>query len=90
MIATLPDRSFVTPNFRVKLRDHGGVHEIGVVPDLVFAIHLTSGARYNFMVEIDRGTMPIVLSDIRQTSFARKMRAYLTAHAARMHERDFG
>jgi hypothetical protein len=90
MIATPPDRSFASPTLRVELRDRGGAHEIGVVPDLVFAIHLTSGARYNFLVEIDRGTMPIVRSDIRQTSFARKMRAYLTAHAARMHERDFG
>jgi hypothetical protein len=42
------------------------------------------------MVEIDRGTMPIVRSDIRQTSYARKTRAYLAAHAGRMHERNFG
>jgi DNA-binding Lrp family transcriptional regulator len=90
MIATLPDRSFASLNLRVKLRDGGAVHEIGIVPDLVFGIRLASGAQYNFMVEIDRGTMPIIRSDIRQTSFARKMRAYLTAHAGRMHERHFG
>jgi DNA-binding Lrp family transcriptional regulator len=90
MIATLPDRSFASLNFRVKLHDRGATHEIGVVPDLVFGIRLASGAQYNFVVEIDRGTMPIVRSDIRQTSFARKMRAYLAAHAARMHERHFG
>jgi hypothetical protein len=42
------------------------------------------------MVEIDRGTMPVVRSDIfRQTSFEEKMRAYLTAHAAKLHERQF-
>jgi DNA-binding Lrp family transcriptional regulator len=87
MIATLPNRSFAPLTLRVELRDRGAVHEIGVVPDLVFAIRLASGARYNFVVEIDRGTMPILRSDIRQTSFARKMRAYL---AARMHEHDFG
>jgi hypothetical protein len=35
--------------------------------------------------------MPIVRSDIiRQTSFEEKMRAYLTAHAAKLHERQFG
>jgi Replication-relaxation len=90
MIATLPDRSFAALTLRVALRDRGAIHEIGIVPDLVFAIRLASGARYNFIVEIDRGTMPIVRSDIRQTSFARKMRAYLAAHAARLHERDFG
>jgi DNA-binding Lrp family transcriptional regulator len=90
MIATLADRAFVPFNLRVKLRDRGAIHEIGVVPDLAFAIRVASGAQYNFMVEIDRGTMPIVRSDIRQTSFARKMRAYLAAHVARIHERQFG
>jgi hypothetical protein len=91
MIATIPDRSFAAAlSFHVKLRDSGAVHEIGVVPDLVFAIRLASGVQYNFMVEIDRGTMPVARSDIRQTSFARKMRAYLVAHATRMHERQLG
>jgi DNA-binding Lrp family transcriptional regulator len=89
MIATLPDRA-ARLSLRVKLRDRGAVHEIGIVPDLVFGIRLANGAQYNFMVEIDRGTMPIVRSDIRQTSFARKMRAYLAGHAARTHERHFG
>ena len=42
------------------------------------------------MVEIDRGTMPIVRANFSQTSFDRKMRAYLSAHAAREHERHFG
>ena len=43
------------------------------------------------MVEIDRGTMPVVCSDsFRQTSFEEKMRAYLTAHAGKQHERQFG
>lgn len=42
------------------------------------------------MVEIDRGTMPIARSDIRQTSLERKMRAYLSAHATKQHERQFG
>ena len=42
------------------------------------------------MVEIDRGTMPIVRGNVLQTSFDRKMRAYLSAHAARQHEQHFG
>jgi len=44
----------------------------------------------SFMVEIDRGTMPVVRSNFEQTSFERKMRAYLTAHAAKQHEQRFG
>ena len=66
------------------------MHEIGLVPDFVFGLLLPDGSRRCFMVEIDRGTMPVVRSDIRQSSFERKMRAYLTAHAGKLHERHFG
>jgi hypothetical protein len=34
--------------------------------------------------------MPIARSDFLQTSFERKMRAYLTAHAGKQHENHFG
>lgn len=75
---------------RAKLAHRGAVHEISVVPDIVFALQLANGSRRNFMVEIDRGTMPITRADFAQTSFEKKMRAYLTAHAAKQHERQFG
>ena len=66
---------------RAKLAHRGVVREIGVVPDIVFGLELPDGSRY-FTVEIDRGTMPIGRTDVAQTSFERKMRAYLAAHAA--------
>jgi hypothetical protein len=75
---------------RTKLSDQGRVREATVIPDLVFGLDLANGERHNFMVEIDRGTMPVRHSDTRQTSFERKMRVYLAAHAARQHERQFG
>lgn len=94
MIATFPDQTFGSARtpfaLRVKLSDHGVLYDIGLVPDLVFGLMFPDGSRHSFMVEIDRGAMPIVRSDIRQTSFGRKMRAYLTAHAAKQHERHFG
>src|SRR5262249_40706442 len=68
----------------------GWSREIGVVPDLVFGLRFADGSRRCFMVEIDRGTMPITRSDINQTSFERKMRVYLTAYAANQHRRQFG
>lgn len=64
--------------------------EIGLIPDLIFGIRFLDGSRRCFMVEIDRGTMPVFRSDIAQTSFERKMRAYLAAHAAKKHETQFG
>ena len=75
---------------RAKLSHRGWVREASVVPDLVFRLQLMSGKQLNFMVEIDRGTMPISRSRFDQTSFEKKMRAYLAAHAAKQHERQFG
>lgn len=70
---------------------HGGwIREAKAVPDLVFGLQLTNGKRLNFMVEIDRGMMPVRRSDPDQTSFEKKMRIYLAAHAAKQHERQFG
>ena len=49
---------------------------MGLVPDFVFGLALADSSRRHFMVEIDRGTIPVVRSDIfRQTSFEEKMRA---------------
>jgi len=75
---------------RAKLTHRGVVREVGVVPDIVFGLELPDSSRRNFMVEIDRGTMPVTRSDRDQTSFERKMRVYLAAHAAKQHERQFG
>jgi hypothetical protein len=75
---------------RVKLTEGRAVHDIGLVPDLAFGLRFPDGSRRCFLVEIDRGTMPVIRNDIRQTSFARKMRAYHAAHAARLHESHFG
>jgi hypothetical protein len=76
---------------KVTLSHRGIRHETGLVPDFSFGLTLTDGSRRYFLVEIDRGTMPVVRSDVlRQTSFEEKLRAYLTAHAAKQHERQFG
>jgi hypothetical protein len=75
--------------FHARLSDRGIVHEAPAIPDLVFGLDLPRG-RHNFVVEIDRGTMPVRRSDPRQTSFERKMRVYLAAHGTRFHERQFG
>jgi Replication-relaxation len=93
LVAAFPDQSFSPSNpfaLRVKTSIKGVQQEIGLVPDLAFGILYPNGSRRCFFVEIDRGTMPVVRSDITQTSFERKMRAYLSAHASKQHERHFG
>jgi hypothetical protein len=94
LVAAFPDQRGTARNpftLKVTLSHRGVMHETGLVPDFAFGLTLTDGSRRYFLVEIDRGTMPVVRSDIlRQTSFEEKMRAYLTAHAAKQHERQFG
>jgi len=93
IVASLPEpyrRSRNPFAIAVKVAHHGLFHEVGIVPDHVFGLEHSNGSRRNFMVEIDRGTMPVSRSDLRQTSIERKMRAYLAAHATKQHERRFG
>lgn len=93
MVATFPDQSFSARNpfaLSVKISHQGAMHEIGLAPDLVFGLRFPDGSRRCFMVEIDRGTMPVMRSDLAQTSFQRKMHVYLAAHSAKQHERHFG
>ncbi|RNJ50929.1 replication-relaxation family protein [Methylocystis hirsuta] len=75
---------------RVTVSHQGLRHDIGLVPDIAFAIDLQTGARRNFLVEIDRGTMPIARADFSQTSIERKLRSYLSAYASRLFEQKFG
>jgi DNA-binding Lrp family transcriptional regulator len=93
LIAAFPEetRSMRNPLAQRAAVPHAGdVIEIGIMPDLIFGLGFPDGSRRCFMVEIDRGTMPITRSDVRQSSFERKMRAYLHAYAAKLHERQFG
>jgi hypothetical protein len=93
IVADFPDDNRRRRNpltLRARLSDAGTIHDVGVVPDLAFGLSFPDGSRHHFLVEIDRGTMPVTRADFRQTSFQKKMRAYLTAHAAKQHERQFG
>ena len=75
---------------RTKLSYAGWIREARVIPDFVFSLIPPRGERFNFMVEIDRGKMPIRRSDPDKTSFEQKMRVYLSGHGARQHERQVG
>jgi hypothetical protein len=93
LVAGFPDINRGRRNpltLRARLSNTGVAQEVGVVPDLAFGLAFPDGSRRCFLVEIDRGTMPVTRADFRQTSFAKKMRVYLTAYAAKQHERRFG
>jgi hypothetical protein len=77
-------------SLRASVAHHGTDANITIVPDLTFGLRFPDGSRRCFLVEIDRGTMPITRRDLIQTSFERKMKAYVAAYAARQHEVLFG
>ncbi|QIG95549.1 replication-relaxation family protein [Bradyrhizobium sp. 6(2017)] len=75
---------------RARISQAERAHDVGVVPDLVFGLQFPDGSRRCFMVEIDRGTMPVNRADATQSSFGRKMLGYLHAHAEGRHTNQFG
>lgn len=94
LVATFPERRVADRSpfkMRATLSRRGVKYDVAVIPDFAFGLALPNRERRNFLVEIDRGTMPVKRSDpLRQTSFEEKMRAYLTAYAAKHHDRQFG
>jgi hypothetical protein len=67
----------------------GGV-SVAVVPDHVFALRHVDGRTRNYLVEIDRGTMPILRSSLRQSSVMRKLLAYDALRRGDLLLRDLG
>ncbi|MEO0793027.1 MAG: hypothetical protein AAFY27_10850, partial [Pseudomonadota bacterium] len=64
---------------------------IGIEPDYACSLGMPSvGRRGNFLVEIDRGTMPVERSDLKQTSILRKFLAYGAVWRAKQHTQAFG
>jgi hypothetical protein len=61
------------------------------VPDHEFMLTQPDGQRRTFLVEIDRGTMPVALrSDLRSTSVMRKLLTYDAAWRADAQTRQWG
>src|SRR5207302_608339 len=56
-------------SLRISVSTNGSALEIGLIPDLIFGLEFPDGSRRCFMVEIDRGTMPVTRADLKQTSF---------------------
>ncbi len=82
ILAAAPETTRNAANpFKLKTRAHhdGNLVDLAVIPDRVFGLDLTAARkRKYFFLEADRATMPIVRGDLDQTSFARKLVAYLS------------
>ncbi len=91
LLATLPaaTREAATPwgwNVRVL---NAGVADIAVIPDYAFALRDAHGKQRSYLVEIDRGTMPVERSSLDQTSVMRKLLAYEAGRQQQLHQSRF-
>ncbi|MGA8612760.1 MAG: replication-relaxation family protein [Xanthobacteraceae bacterium] len=78
LIAAFPEPLTAGRNpfsMKVKMAQRGVVRERAIVPDLAFGLAFPNGSHRHFMVEIDLGTMPIIRSNLMQTSFEQKSRS---------------
>ncbi len=65
--------------------------DIGIEADYAFSLYLPKVRRKAFfLVEIDRGTMPVARRDLRQSSILRKLLAYQTMWKTKLHQKHFG
>ena len=78
-------------HWRVKIRDGT---RLGVIPDRVFALEYADQKRQvqrvYYLLEADRGTMPVVRQKLSQTSFYRKLLAYEATWTNKVHQRHLG
>ena len=81
------DRAFLQ---RVQVRHNDEVETIAVNPDLAFGLRSAAIGRRVYLVECDRGTMPVARSTLKISSLMRKFKAYIAAYNARLHVRQFG
>jgi hypothetical protein len=73
------------------VRLDGIVKRNAVVPDALFGLRFHDAEESYFMLEIDRGEMPVERYRITErTYFAKKLLTYYEAHMQQKYMRDFG
>jgi hypothetical protein len=95
ILSRAPDttRSATNPwKLPATIRDDGARCEIGIIPDKVFGLDFHQARKRSyFFLEADRGTMPIMRANLRQTSFHQKILGYLDGGShGNEHGRHFG
>jgi len=93
LFETLPTQTQTDRNpwaWRVGVRHGEAFHQLGLIPDYIFALLLTDGRRRPFVLECDRGTMPVERTSLNQTSILRKFLAYETGRLQGLHTNRFG
>lgn len=76
--------------WRVRLKDQGRRIDTWLIPDAMFAIAVGADRPSYFLVEYDRGTMPVHRHALSQSSFHRKVLAYIATRRSGALWKQFG
>lgn len=93
LLEALPEQTRAERNpwaCHIRVQHAGAFQEVGLLPDYVFALLLPDGRRRPFVVECDRGTMPVERTSLGQTSMLRKFLAYEAGRVQGVHTDRFG
>jgi Replication-relaxation len=92
IIASAPEETRAAREpLRWIVRPERGRNEIwSVVPDGLFALSFADGTASYFLLEIDRGTIPIVRNSLDHRSIARKLATYYEGWRLGRHVEQFG
>lgn len=92
IVASAPEETRAAREpLRWVVRPERGRNEIwSVVPDGLFALSFADGTASYFLLEIDRGTIPIVRNSLDHRSIARKLATYYEGWRVNRHVEQFG
>jgi len=92
LVDNLPVKTHKNPKpyrLHTPITHQGARISVGVEPDYVFSLRLEKeNQQAFFMVEIDRGTMPVERSNMHQTSILRKLLAYQAIWQSKIHQQQ--
>ena len=92
LLATMPEQTRTSGapfKWTVPVMHQGELVKIGINPDLEFALAYTDGTRRCFLVERDRGSMPIARERLDQTSILKKLLGYDSGRKQDLHKTQF-
>lgn len=89
LIASLPELAGkdAPTAWRADVMSKGKLHKLRTIPDRLFSLHLSGDARVNFVLELDRGTMPVKRKTLNGTSVIKKYHVYAAGWRAKAHTR---
>ena len=79
-------------SWETRITWQGTPTSIWVVPDKMFGLSFPGWPQETkyFFLEADRGTMPVVRTNLRRTSFLRKFLSYAATYRDKLHSQHFG